>query len=513
MGHILPQLLQETSRAEPLISVMPVGRLEAIRDGVDVLSLSLALANDAMFLGDDPIAVATFAAMKKGIFVVASAGNDGPDYYSLVNGAPWLTTVGASTVDREFGGVLILGDGKQIGFMTLYPGNYSLRERPLVFLNECGSVEAMKNVKNSVIVCKESPSLSDQIENVKSSGVSGAIFIADISLSDSEYYIRTSFEAGFIGTKDGERVIDYIQKSENPRGVLQFRQTNIGTKSAPKVDRYSSRGPFTSCHYVLKPDLIAPGTLILASWSPINSVAQVVTNPLFSKFNLLSGTSMAAPHVAGAAALIKAVHPDWSPAAIRSALMTTSSSLDNTQSPIKDAGNNVVEASPLDIGSGHINPSKSLDPGLIYDVTAEDYIKLLCAMNYSKKQIEIITKYVNPNCVNKSLDLNYPSFVAYFDSDSEGKTEFRRILSNVGDEMSSYSAKVTGMSGIEVKVEPEKLVFKKKNEKLSYKLSLKMEGPKLEEVVVHGSLWWVHDEGKYNVRSPIVATNLIRESP
>ncbi|WCJ31173.1 Subtilisin-like protease [Euphorbia peplus] len=486
---------------------------QAIQDGVDVLSLSLALANDATSLDDDPIAIAAFAAMKRGIFVVASAGNDGPEYYTLVNGAPWLVTVGASTIDREFEGVLSLGDGKEISFRTLYPGNYSISQRSLVFLNGCGSVEAVKNVKNKIIVCKDTLSLSDQIKNAEFAGVSGAVFITNMPLSDSEYYTRTSFQAAFIGVEDGTRVLEYTQKSNDPRGILYFRKTIIGTKPAPKVDKYSSRGPFTSCHYVLKPDLIAPGSLVLASWSPMNSVAEVGTHPLFSKFNLVSGTSMAAPHVAGVAALIKKAHPDWSPAAIRSALMTTSTSQDNTQSPIKDAGNNDLQASPLDIGSGHISPLKSLDPGLIYDATEEGYINLLCAMSYTKKQIEMITKYTNPNCVNKSLDVNYPSFIAYFDSGSEGKIEFRRSVTNVGDGVSSYSAKVTGMSGINVTVEPEKLVFKKMNEKVSYKLSLEIEGAKLEEGVVHGSLRWVHDGGKYNVRSPIVVTNLAPESP
>ncbi|WCJ31166.1 Subtilisin-like protease SBT3 [Euphorbia peplus] len=193
--------------------------------------------------------------------------------------------------------------------------------------------------------------------------------------------------------------------------------------------------------------------------------------------------------------------------------MTTATSQDNTQSPIKDAGNNDLQASPLDIGSGHISPLKSLDPGLIYDATEEGYINLLCAMSYKKKQIEMITKYTNPNCVNKSLDVNHPSFIAYFDSGSVGKIEFRRSVTNVGDGVSSYSAKVTGMSGIKVTVEPDKLVFKKMNEKVSYKLSLEIEGAKLEEGVVHGSLRWVHAGGKYDVRSPIVVTNLVPESP
>eukprot|EP00257_Ricinus_communis_P026505 XP_025013919.1 subtilisin-like protease SBT1.9 [Ricinus communis] len=353
----------------------------------------------------------------------------------------------------------------------------------------------MKKVRNKIIVCKDNLSLSDQVENAASARVSGAIFITDFSVS--EFYTQSSFPAAFVGLKDGQRIVDYIKRNNNPKAKLEFQKTFIGTKPAPMVDSYSSRGPYARCQYVLKPDLLAPGTLVLASWSPISSVTEVASVELFSKFNLDSGTSMATPHVAGVAALVKKANPDWSPAAIRSALMTTANPLDNTQSPIKDVSNkDLAPGSPIDVGSGHIDPNKSLDPGLIYDASVEDYIELLCAMNYTEKQIRNITKSTH-SCLNKSLDLNYPSFIAYFignDSDS-GKTvhEFQRTVTNVGEAISSYTAKLTPMKGIKVSVVPKKLVFRKKYEKLSYKLTL--EGPKsMKEDVVHGSLSWVHDE-------------------
>ncbi|KAG2724425.1 hypothetical protein I3760_01G015500 [Carya illinoinensis] len=486
---------------------------QAIRDGVDILSLSLGFALDDNFLGDDPIAIATFAAMEKGVLVVASAGNDGPLYGTLINGAPWVLTTGAGTIDREFDGVLSLGNGMQITFVSLYPGNSSLRQLPLVFMDVCRSVEEMKKNRNKIVVCKDDLSISTQVENAEVASVYGAIFISNNSLS--ELYTRSSFPTAFIGLRDGQTVIDYIKKNINPRGSLKYQKTVTGRKPAPLVDGYSSRGPFTSCPRVLKPDLLAPGSLVLGSWSPTTSVAVVQSRPLYSNFNLESGTSMAAPHVAGVAALIKEMHPDWSPAAIRSALMTTAIPLDNTFGPIKDKANNELPASPLDIGAGHLNPNKALDPGLVYDATVEDYVKLLCAMNYTATQIKIITRSTH-NCLNSSLDLNYPSFIAFFndnDSGSDAKVvrEFRRTVTNVRKGRSSYTAKLTAMSGLKVKVEPEKLVFKQKYEKQSYKLSL--EGPKvLQEVVIHGSLSWVDDLRQYVVRSPIVATSLVPES-
>lgn len=118
-------------------------------------------------------------------------------------------------------------------------------------------------------------------------------------------------------------VIDYIEKNSDPRGKLEFQKTALGTEPAPMVDGYRARGPFESCQRVLKPDLLAPGTFVLASWSPISSVAKVRSHDLFSIFNLDSGTSMATPHMAGVAALIKKANPDWSPVATGSALKTT----------------------------------------------------------------------------------------------------------------------------------------------------------------------------------------------
>ena len=90
-------------------------------------------------------------------------------------------------------------------------------------------------------------------------------------------------------------------------------------------------------------------------------------------FALISGTSMAAPHIAGIAALVKQKHPQWSPAAIKSALMTTSTVMDRAGRPLQAQQYSetetvtLVKATPFDYGSGHVSPSSALDPGLIFD--------------------------------------------------------------------------------------------------------------------------------------------------
>ena len=220
---------------------------------------------------------------------------------------------------------------------------------------------------------------------------------------------------------------------------------------------------------------------------------------------------MACPHVSGIGALLKGAHPDWSPAAIRSALMTTSDLSDNTGSPIKDIGDNTRPASPLAMGAGHVNPNKALDPGLIYDATVEDYMNLLCALNFTKEQIKTITKSSSVNCSNPSLDLNYPSFIAYFNdrnAERNSKTikEFRRTVTNIVEGSFTYKATVTPIKELKVTVEPDELVFRGKNEKKDFKLSI--EGLRqLDKAVSFGYLTWEDSGGKHVVRSPIVATS------
>ncbi|KAF8030556.1 hypothetical protein BT93_E2861 [Corymbia citriodora subsp. variegata] len=485
---------------------------KAIIDGVDVLSLSLGI--DGVPLYADPIAIATYAAMEKGIFVSTSAGNEGPFLESLHNGTPWVITVAAGEMDRAFGGTITLGSGVSIAGLTLFPGDPSLGESPIVFADACNNTSKLSKISHkNIVVCEDkSDNISDQINNVQGAKVAGGVFITNNS--DLEFYLQNSFPAIILNPTDGETIKAYIKNSSEPTATILFRKTLIGRKPAPSVTSYSSRGPSPSCPAVLKPDILAPGSLILAGWPQNNPVGVVNSLKLFSNFNLLSGTSMSCPHIAGVAALLRGAHPEWSPAAIRSAMMTTSYSMDSTHAPIKDIGNDYEPASPLAIGAGHIDPNKALDPGLIYDATPQDYINLMCAMNYTSKQIRTVTKSSSYNCSDSSLDLNYPSFIAFFNPNSSGSPtvqEFLRTVTNVGDGSSTYVAKVTPMEGFKIDVVPDKLTFKEKYEKLTYKLTI--EGPKQKnETLVFGSLSWMDDGGKHLVKSPIVATSLSSEA-
>uniref|UniRef100_A0A7N2KRS6 Subtilisin-like protease n=2 Tax=Quercus lobata TaxID=97700 RepID=A0A7N2KRS6_QUELO len=488
---------------------------QAILDGVDVISISLGI--DGVPLHTDPIAIATFGALKKGVFVSTSAGNQGPLLGTLHNGIPWVLTVAAGTMDRDYNGVVTLGNGVQLLGSSLYIGkwNSSSNKIPIVFFDACDNLKTLQKVGYKIVVCQDKKgSLSDQVQNVDDAKVVAAVFITNVT--DLEFYIQNSYPAIFLNMKNGETVKDYIKTSKsNPKASLVFKKTTLGTKPSPRVSSYSAKGPSISCPFVLKPDIMAPGSLVLASWPPKIPVASDGSSSLYSKFNLLSGTSMSCPQAAGVAALLKSAHPDWSPAAIRSAMMTTSDAFDNTLKPITDLGDDNHPASPFAFGAGHINPNNALDPGLIYDVNAQDYVNVLCGLKYTNRQIQIITKSASNNCSNKSLDLNYPSFVAFFNAKASKSSfksvrEFHRTVTNVGEGQSTYVASVTPIKEIKVSVTPEKLVFKNKNEKQSFKLSI--EGPqRLKEESVFGYLRWVDSASKRMVSSPIVATRYSSE--
>lgn len=132
---------------------------------------------------------------------------------------------------------------------------------------------------------------------------------------------------------------------------------------------------------ILKADILGPGANILSAWPlPLNKTDP---NP---PFFINTGTSVSCPYLSGVAALLKNLHPDWSPAAIESAIMTTANVLNFGGNPILDYVS--VLANLFATGSGHVNPLNANDPGLVYDIKPEDYIPYLCGLNYIQRDRE-----------------------------------------------------------------------------------------------------------------------------
>ncbi|GAA0146369.1 serine protease [Lithospermum erythrorhizon] len=491
------------------------GMDQAVADGVDVISISMGF--DILKLYEDPISIASFGAMEKGVFVSSSAGNDRNHNGNLHNGIPWVLTVGAGTTDRWLSGTLTLGNGRTIPGWSMFPANAFVRNFPLIYnkkISSCDSVEALsKSTPTGIIICEDIGNYTTQIGTFLNSDVHipAAIFISE----EHAIFEQSQFFAPsvVISSKDAPYVIDYAQHSPNATVTIEFQQTIFGANPnpSPAVAAYNLRGPSRSYPYILKPDLIAPGTLILAAWIPHQVTGAIWDVGLTSDYYMLSGTSMACPHASGIAALLKSVHPEWSPAAIRSAMITTANPTDNSRSPIKDIGENYEAATPLAMGAGHVDPNSALDPGLIYDVSVQDYINLLCSMNFTRNQILTITRSPNLDCSHASDDLNYPSFIVFNSLGNSNKAfikTFERSVTNVGEGATRYKASVVAPKGSVVTVYPEELIFEQRDETQRYTLSIHYMG-KEDGVVTFGSLVWEEQNGKHNVRSPIVVSHTV----
>ncbi|KAM3249235.1 subtilisin-like protease SBT3.3 [Capsicum annuum] len=164
--------------------------------------------------------------------------------------------------------------------------------------------------------------------------------------------------------EQGNQIFDYFQQciSNNQDPIIKYGQAEIleGKETYIKVPQFSSRGPNSFAPEILK-------LLVLIYLQHILLLGGD------NGFKLLSGTSMEAPHITGIVALLKVAHPDWSSAAIKSALMTTAWNEDTYATEIYTEGTGGKLADPFDIGSGICNPNGAVDPGLIYDMDTNDY--------------------------------------------------------------------------------------------------------------------------------------------
>ena len=321
------------------------GMEQAILDGVDIMSLSLGFNNGSYFT--DLVALGSLSAIEKGIFVVCAAGND--HYFKTVdNVAPWITTVGAGTLDRNFHAKMTLKNGVSIEGTSYFPESVFITDLPLYYGKDNVSKAICKDktldrneVAGKVVICDGSRlNVSQQIKEVERAGANAAIFFTDLflPLSYDKYILpndQYSIPSLILPTGSGTLVKEYVTRVKNPKVKdMSFVLTRLGTTPAPQVAIFSSKGPNPISPGVLKPDIIAPGVDILAAYVPLKRI-KVGNYDLVTDYTLMSGTSMATPHVAGVGALLKAVHPEWSPAAIRSAMMTTAYSTDNNGTILK----------------------------------------------------------------------------------------------------------------------------------------------------------------------------------
>ncbi|EFJ17774.1 hypothetical protein SELMODRAFT_113931, partial [Selaginella moellendorffii] len=452
---------------------------QAVHDGVDVISIS----NGGEEYANDVVALAALSAVKKGVTVVASAGNEGVK--GMGNSDPWLITVGASSMDRWGSARLSLGNGTtftgksrlSIGtesFLPLVPG-YEVNAPESTTQDSLYCMDYSldrEKVQGKIVLCmrKRGKDTLAQSTEVRDAGGAGMILYEDVKdeqeLMDYWHYVPSIH----ISAKDALAVFSYMNSSSNPRAYISGSDTNYGAKDAPAMPDFSSRGPSKVYPDIIKPDITAPGVDILAAWPPNVDLGEGRGR---GNFNFQSGTSMSCPHVAAVAALLKSYHQDWSPAAIKSAILTTAY-----------IGNGLVNGTPNDFGSGHINPNAAAHPGLIYD------------LDYNQIPVKAFG-------ANKILsNLNFPSVgVSRFHT----KYTVKRTVTNVGDDRATYRVTIDPPPGIAVTITPQVLEFTRKGQSQSFlvdlRLKTKVAKSKLHRGYIFGSFTW-KDE-RHTVRSPI----------
>jgi len=345
---------------------------DAVADEVDVINYSIG--GGPYDPWNDPDSLAYLAARDAGVFVATSAGNDGPGAGTVGSpgNSPWMTTVANGTHDRGFGsnGVVDMAGGTPPADIpgTGVSGEYTAR---IVYAGDYGNalcgLGPQDNPTNpfpagtwhgEIVVCDRGTYyLVDKAANVRAAGAGGVI-IANTSATGSQTYAT---DLGMPGTH-----VTY-DNAELLRAWLVASNVNFYTATITAspiihnaawgdiMNDSSSRGPNVNAN-VLKPDIMAPGTNILAAYAGDADA-----------FGLMSGTSMASPHVAGAAALIRAVHPDWTPAEVQSALMLTSW----TSNLLKEDG--TTPADPFDVGAGRLDLTGAALAGLVLDETTTHY--------------------------------------------------------------------------------------------------------------------------------------------
>ncbi|CAL5425732.1 unnamed protein product [Camellia sinensis] len=484
---------------------------DALHDGVDVISASFGKTPPLLPLFESSNDVGSFHATQMGVSVVFSAGNDGPDLSLVQNVAPWSLCVAASSIDRTFPTQILIDTNLSITGESLTAKQIKAKLVDASDYFEDGVCRKRywnkKRAIGKVILCLSlvgSVSIDVAEEATWTANATALIFVEPLGkqiIADVD--ILPTIRVDII---QGTQIYHYLDISRN--------MTIIKKSPAPAVYAFSSRGPSSLSPDILKnatqrnttqqPDISAPGINILAAW-PIKTPPSIFAFDVRSvNWNFQSGTSMSCPHVSGVIALLKSAHPHWSPAAIRSALMTTAYTCDASHDNIIYGGITKI-ADPFDIGAGHIDPIRAMDPGLVYDMKTSDYILYLCNIGYTEDIIKRIvvpspgTIVGCPRGYRTNANMNYPSITV---PNLQSTMTIKRTARNVGTKKTTiYFVSIVEPNGVEIVVWPRVLFFSCFWEEVSYYVTLKPR--KISQGRYDfGEIVW--SDAFHSVRSPLV---------
>lgn len=344
---------------------------QAILDGVDAINFSISGGTNPF---TDPVELAFLDAYAAGVFVSASAGNEGPGAGTANHLSPWTTTVAASTQTREFASTLTLsalnGDTFTADGASITSG---VDEFPVVLAQNvpgytggagCATLPDDPAVFDGLIVACQRGGQARVWKGfvVFSGGGEGMVLYnpAQADIETDNHWVPT------IHLPDGTDFLAFMNTHTGATGSFPAGERRDGQGDV--MAAFSSRGP---AGLFLKPDVTAPGVQVLAGASPFPATPDPVNGggPPGELFQAIAGTSMSSPHVAGAGLLVRAVHPDWTPGQIKSALMTTA-----ITDVLKE--DLVTAADPYDIGGGRIDIGAAIAAPITFSETAENFVAL-----------------------------------------------------------------------------------------------------------------------------------------
>ncbi|XP_039121920.1 subtilisin-like protease SBT3.3 [Dioscorea cayenensis subsp. rotundata] len=464
---------------------------DAIHDGVDVLSLSI---------GGNGYPEASLNAVAKGVSLVFAGGNDGPVTHTVENALPWVVTVAASTIDRSFPTRITLGNDQVLVGQGI---NYLTEQEIFVrlFDGQSCDVDSLNNtdVAGSIVICHPNDvtswnprsDLITSIENVITANGVGIIYAQ--YTNNLLFVVEVCNNAGVICAivdfEVANQIIKYhdiIISTNSTSPMVKVSQTKdvVGPSVlSPKIASFSSRGPSVDFPELLKPDIAAPGVTILAAKG--------------SAYGFDTGTSMACPHVSGIIALLKSLHPYWSPAAIKSALVTTASITNEHGWPIEAEGIPRKLADPFDFGGGNVNPNRAADPGLIFDIDPKDYLKYFnCSIGIQ-------------DACDSTKPLYYLNLPSISIPNLKTTVTISRTVTNVGSTDAAYEAVLESPVGVKMVVEPPVLIFNATHTVQTFKVEFTAT-VKLQGDYTFGSLTW-YDKEDHRVRIPIATRIVIQD--